>query len=472
MSTMKRFRPSIESVCSFAHCVESPSSIPCAHCPLTFCLRHLVEHQTAIDNEHKHLISSIETCRTRLNTIQSIDNRYELCEQLDEWQMNMIDHVNRMKNEINLVYEQYDQEFTKIKDVVLNKFDEDERSLKEISLQLEQSLHILESSRLNLIISKINPIIHLVKPNLNISISADFDDTSKLDLNRFLTLSTINFSLDYDPTDSTIIATSSEHLLIYKSSRSIFQLFNDHGEHLYDINYDHMTYGDVNQIIWSSFVNGFLLTTTKQVLKLNYITKRIGRYVDIGFGYFKDICAHRESIVLVHNLGTSLGDVLEHYSNNQMIQRCWKADLYPDRTHMKDTMEIFRIRMSDYLIAIDTLFTEKILICDVRHAMKCLFRIDTHNCNILSMSSVYDTQQWLLFVTDEHDESLQRRMLLINTQENDPQRRMHELQCDQHLLPTNLYFFGPNHFILVRTENKDDDTMILECRNMHHIMRM
>jgi len=104
---------------------------------------------------------------------------------------------------------------------------------------------------------------------------------------------------------------------------------------------------------------------------------------------FKDICSGGDSIVVVHNLGTSLGDVIEHYSNNQMIQRCWKSDLYPDEIHMKEIMEIFRIRMSNHLIAIDTLFTDKILICDVHQAMKCLFRIDTKQCTILSMSPIY-----------------------------------------------------------------------------------
>lgn len=122
---------------------------------------------------------------------------------------------------------------------------------------------------------------------------------------------------------------------------------------------------------------------------MNCTTKRIGRYIDIGFGFFKDICAGGDSIVLVHNLGTSLGDVIEHYSNNQMIQRCWKTDLYPNEINMKETMEIFRIRMSNHLIAIDALFTDKILVCDILHAMKCLFRIDTNNCNVISISPIY-----------------------------------------------------------------------------------
>jgi len=122
---------------------------------------------------------------------------------------------------------------------------------------------------------------------------------------------------------------------------------------------------------------------------LNSTTKRIGRYIDIGFGFFKDICTGGESILLVHNLGTSLGDVIEHYSNNQMIQRCWKSDLYPDEINMKETMEIFRIRMSSHLVAIDALFTDKILVCDILCAMKCLFRIDTKHFSIISMSPIY-----------------------------------------------------------------------------------
>ena len=213
--------------------------------------------------------------------------------------------------------------------------------------------------------------------------------TNRPNLDQFLSKSEVQFTLDYDPTDLTHFATSSAHLIIYKSSRSIFQLFNHHGEHLVDINYDHLQYGDLNQIIWSTFTNGFLLATNKQLLKFNTSSKRFGRYVDIGFGLFKDVCAGGESIVLVHNLGTSLGDVIEHYSNNHLIQRCWKSDLYPHETNMKETMEIFQIKMSSQLLAIDALFTKKILVCDIFQAMKCLFRIDTNQCNVLSMSAIY-----------------------------------------------------------------------------------
>jgi arginyl-tRNA--protein-N-Asp/Glu arginylyltransferase len=132
MSTFKRFRPSIESICSHGHCVEPPSSVPCAHCPLVFCLRHLVEHQTVIDNEHKRLLSSIENCRTRLKTIQFNDNRYELFQQLDEWKANMNENVEMMKNEINLTYEQYDEQFNVIKENALNDINEEDMSLKEV----------------------------------------------------------------------------------------------------------------------------------------------------------------------------------------------------------------------------------------------------------------------------------------------------------------------------------------------------
>jgi hypothetical protein len=255
-------------------------------------------------------------------------------------------------------------------------------------INLEQSIHTLESSRLELIISNSNPSVCLMKPSFNSSLF-DLQSTIRPDLDRFLLTSEMVFSLDYDPTDITLFATSPQHLIIYKSSRSIFQLFNNIGQHLCDINYDHLHYGDLNQVTWSSNVNGFLLATSKQLLKLNCSTKRIARYIDIGFGLFKDICAGGQSIILVHNLGTSLGDVIEHYSNNQMMQRCWKSDLYPDEMNMKDAMEIFRIRMSGRLVAIDALFTDKILVCDVLRAMKCLFRIDTKQCNILSMSPIY-----------------------------------------------------------------------------------
>jgi hypothetical protein len=137
MSTLKRFRPSIESICSHTHCIESPSTIPCGHCSLPFCLRHLVEHQTAIDNEHKSLLSVIENCRTRLKTIQFSDNRYELFQQLDEWKTNMSEHVDMMKNEINLTYEQCDQEFNTRKENALNNDDREEMSLKEVRLRFD-----------------------------------------------------------------------------------------------------------------------------------------------------------------------------------------------------------------------------------------------------------------------------------------------------------------------------------------------
>lgn len=253
---------------------------------------------------------------------------------------------------------------------------------------MEQSLHTLESSRLALVISPLNLTISIVKPNFSSSLCSS-SLSNRPNLDQFLSKSDVQFTLDYDSTDITHFAASSEHLLIYKSSRSVFELFTHRGEHLTDINYDHLQYGDLNQIVWSSFTNGFLLATTKQLLKLNSSSKRFGRYVDIGFGLFKDVCAGGESIVLVHNLGTSLGDVIEHYSNNHLLQRCWKSDLYPDETHMKETMEIFQIKMSGHLLAIDALFTKKILVCDIRQAMKCLFRIDTDHCTILSMAGIY-----------------------------------------------------------------------------------
>lgn len=132
MSALKRFRPSIESICSHAHCVETPSTIPCAHCPLTFCLRHLVEHQILIDNEQKRLLSSIEECRSRLKISQLNDNRYELVQQLDQWKKDMIEHVERMKDEINAVYEESDREFNTMKTNALNDENDEEMSLKEV----------------------------------------------------------------------------------------------------------------------------------------------------------------------------------------------------------------------------------------------------------------------------------------------------------------------------------------------------
>jgi hypothetical protein len=187
----------------------------------------------------------------------------------------------------------------------------------------------------------------------------------------------------------THFATSLDLLIVYQSSRSVFQFFSLTGEHLCDMNFDHINYGDLHQVTWSTSLNAFLLATSKQLLKLNCSTKRLTRCIDIGFGFFKDVCTSEESILLVHHLGTSLGDVIEHYSHNELIQRSWKTDLYPDEKQMKDTMEIFRIRMSGNLIAIDALFTDKILVCDTAQAMTCLFRIGTKHCSVLAMSPIY-----------------------------------------------------------------------------------
>ncbi|CAF5126234.1 unnamed protein product, partial [Rotaria sp. Silwood1] len=93
MSTLKRFRPSTESICSHLHCIEPASSVLCAHCSLTFCLRHLVEHQITIDKEHKYLKSAFEDCRIRLKTLQFEDNRSELFQRLNQWQTKMIENV-------------------------------------------------------------------------------------------------------------------------------------------------------------------------------------------------------------------------------------------------------------------------------------------------------------------------------------------------------------------------------------------
>ena len=125
MATSKRFRPSIESICSHAHCVDAPCSIPCAHCPLTFCLRHLVEHQTAIDQENKRLLSSIDACRRRLESVEFQDNRQELFEQLNQWVKATQETAEAMKNDIDKRYEECLEEFHGTKDAMLN-YDEDE----------------------------------------------------------------------------------------------------------------------------------------------------------------------------------------------------------------------------------------------------------------------------------------------------------------------------------------------------------
>ncbi|CAF4720479.1 unnamed protein product, partial [Rotaria sp. Silwood2] len=179
-------------------------------------------------------------------TLQFNDNRSELFQQLNQWQKTMIENVEIMKKEIYLTHEQYDQEFNRIKKNLLNNDNDDEKNLKEIFNNLKQSLNTLESSHVELIISKQNSTIQVIKPNFN-SLFSNSQTTIRPDLDQFLLLSKIVFTFDYDPIDMTHFTTSLEYLIIYKSSRSIFQLLNNIGQHLWDINYNYINYGDLNQ---------------------------------------------------------------------------------------------------------------------------------------------------------------------------------------------------------------------------------
>jgi hypothetical protein len=49
----------------------------------------------------------------------------------------MNEHVDRMKNEINITYEQCDQEFNTRKENALNNDDREEMSLKEVRLRFD-----------------------------------------------------------------------------------------------------------------------------------------------------------------------------------------------------------------------------------------------------------------------------------------------------------------------------------------------
>ena len=60
-------------------------------------------------------------------------------------------------------------------------------------------------------------------------------------------------------------------------------------------------------------------------------------------------------------------------------------------------------------------------------------------------------------------------MFVINALETDPQQRMRELKSDG-IIPTNICFFGSNHFILTRTDNGDEENILFECRKMHYII--
>ena len=105
---------------------------------MTFCLRHLVEHQTAIDNENKRVLSSIDSCRRHLETLEFQDNRLELFDQLNQWVKATQETAETMKNEIGRRYEECLEEFQKTKDTVFNEEDEDgeeeeqTRNMKEV----------------------------------------------------------------------------------------------------------------------------------------------------------------------------------------------------------------------------------------------------------------------------------------------------------------------------------------------------
>lgn len=121
MSILKRFRPSTDSICSHFHCVETPCSIPCAHCSRTFCLRHLIEHQTTIDAEQKRIRSTIEFCRERLSSLNFVDCRAILVEQIDRWTNEMCEKGEKMKKQIEKVFDETQNEFYSKKNEFLSK---------------------------------------------------------------------------------------------------------------------------------------------------------------------------------------------------------------------------------------------------------------------------------------------------------------------------------------------------------------
>lgn len=127
MSGVKRFRPSTESVCSQRNCVESPCSIPCAHCSLTYCLRHLVEHQILIDAELKRTRAAIETSRRQLRLIQFVDDRSALFEQLDRWVIEVKQTAERMTIEIEKTFEESQEKFNAMKESILNEQSDDQQ---------------------------------------------------------------------------------------------------------------------------------------------------------------------------------------------------------------------------------------------------------------------------------------------------------------------------------------------------------
>lgn len=394
MSTLKRFRPSTDSICSFAHCVESSCSIGCAHCDWSFCLNHLVEHQKIVESERNFRRSEIEKNRKRLKTIEFHDNRLELFQKLDRLVEQNKEQVKRIKTQIEQTFQKVQNEFDEKKNLLLRKTENCQTTNDENFLD---SIDAMRSARLNFIVSPSFFSFRIVEPNF--SSTKTFFPKEKLQ--RILSKSEIVFSRDFDA-EETSVSVGEDFLLFYRRSRSILQVFDKNGELQFDLNFDLTKNGEINKISWSKAHQSFLLATSKQILKLNSSSKRLVRFVEIGFGFFKDVSTNKSSIVLVHHLGTSLGDVLEHYKNNELIQRCWKNDLFPHDQNKK-TMEIFRIEISSNLILIDVLFTDRILICDLDQAMNIVFHVETNKLEILSITPILGKFESSVLFNDTHN---------------------------------------------------------------------
>lgn len=68
-------------------------------------------------------------------------------------------------------------------------------------------------------------------------------------------------------------------------------------------------------------------------------------------------------------------------------------------------------------------------------------------------------------MTNDHEDSSEQRLFLIDALESDAQRRMREVKSDG-FQPNSICFFGSNHFLLTRIDTNDEQNSLLECRKL------
>ncbi|CAF0728088.1 unnamed protein product [Didymodactylos carnosus] len=449
-------------ICQESRCIDDPCSI-CLHCNLKLCLKHLNEHH---DIEYKRLINDIDEKKILLETnqLQFEDNRPLLYEKLSRWHEEQLEKLKQVYDdkliEINLKYAEAQQEHEELKSQCLNKLNDlhSQENSKVFTSKLNRSINMLQTLAVDIDFKNINysSFIHVRKPCCIIDEQEEKPDL-ECALNQ-ISNRTKEYSFDINP----LCFDSSSDLLLIQKSSDQFAMYIEHGEKYLNIKYDKKQHGDINDLTWCSHLNGFIIATQTKLLKFNCLTTKISPIHEVDSGIFKGVTTYNEHLCLIHSLG-SLGDVLEHWEMSDgrkltLIKRYWKEDLMSDQIDRQ--MRLFRIKMSGYLMAIDVLFTSVILICDVRNNMTCLNRINTGSLNITSISSVFDTNQWLCCTYNEENE--ERKLCLIDG--NDTSRNeMIQLKTPVDIQPISLLLFGHHHIVLNQVIKNDEEDVRFDC---------